>query len=119
MMVCGLAAILRHVAPMRRVYVAADPIEAEAVCAYLNANAIRAVVRNEHIWPLAGVSMTLDGAPAVWIVNDNDELRALSLVSDRSEPTKNLPPWSCDRCHEENDGPFGVCWKCGAAAPPL
>jgi hypothetical protein len=104
---------------MRRIFVAADPIEAEAVSAYLNANEIRAIVRNEHIWPIAGVSMTLDGAPAVWILDDADEQRALHLLQERSEQRTNLPPWSCDRCHEENEGAFGVCWKCNASAPPL
>ena len=104
---------------MRRIHVAANPIEAEAVCTYLNANGVRAVVRNEHIWAIAGVSMTLDGAPAVWIVNDDDELSARSLMSDRSKPTQDLPAWSCNLCDESNDGPFGICWKCGALAPPL
>jgi hypothetical protein len=104
---------------MRRVHVAANPLDAEAVKLHLEGEGIPAIVRNEHLWPIAGLSMMLDSAPAVWVVRDEDEKRALNILAAQDSGNDSLPAWRCERCHEDNEGAFGVCWKCGAKAPPL
>ena len=95
---------------MRRVYVAAYPIEGELVRIYLEANRIQAVVLTAY---------ESESTPTVWVLNDEDESDARELIEQRSKDAESLPPWQCGVCEEENEGPFGVCWKCGAAAPPL
>jgi hypothetical protein len=104
---------------MRRVHVAANPLDAEAVKLHLESEGIPAIVRNDHLWPIAGMSMMLDSAPAVWVVRDEDEQRAREILAAEESPNGAMPAWRCERCHEDNEGAFGVCWKCGAGAPPL
>src|SRR3954463_15005049 len=105
---------------MKRVYIASDPIDAELVARMLVSRRIEAIVKNEHLWPLAGLSMTVEGAPAVWGADDADADAARTLISTLKQAApSHLPAWKCTLCREENEGPFGVCWKCGGPAPPL
>ena len=78
--------------PMKRVYIASDPIDAELVAGLLMAEGIRAVVFNDHLWPIAGLAMTFDGAPAVWVTDDADEERARNLIAETRNPKKESPP---------------------------
>jgi hypothetical protein len=112
--------VVRSIRPaqMRRVYVSPDSIDAYVVQTYLEANGIESVVVNEHL-PVATFSSAPDGTPTVSVVNDEDEERALHLIEERKKAPSDFPPWRCKDCHEENEGAFGVCWKCGALAPPL
>jgi hypothetical protein len=32
-------------------------------------------------------------------------------------PSDASPPWTCSKCHEENEGNFEICWKCQAERP--
>jgi hypothetical protein len=104
---------------VRRVHIAANPVEAEVAKLHLESKGIPAVVRNDHIWPIAGLSMTVDGAPAVWVVRDGDEDLARRVLAERDSAISSLPDWRCKRCGEDNEGAFGICWKCGAPADPL
>jgi hypothetical protein len=104
---------------MRRVHVAANPLDAEVVKLHLESEGIRAIVRNDHLWSIAGLPMMVDGAPAVWVVRDEDEVRALKILAARESDNAALAGWRCDECHEDNEEAFGVCWKCGAPAPPV
>ena len=82
---------------------------------YLENQGIQALVLNEH----SALAMNAAGVPTLWVVNDEDEFRALQIIAQRGKEGPTLPPWRCERCQEENEGPFGVCWKCRAPAPPL
>lgn len=105
---------------MKRVYIASNPADAELVASLLMSRRIDAIVKNAHLWPIAGLSMTVDGAPAVWVTNDADEPEARRVIAESKQPTKSdLAPWKCQACGEENDGPFGLCWNCGRQAPLL
>jgi hypothetical protein len=105
---------------MKRVYIASDLIDAEVMAGFLVSRGIRAIVRNAHLWPLAGLSMMIDAAPAVWVTDDLDEEDARKAIADCKRPASvDLAPWICQTCEEENDGPFGLCWKCGRRAPDI
>jgi hypothetical protein len=103
---------------MRRVYISPDSIDAYVVQTYLEANGIQSVVLNEHL-PFATFSTKPDGTLTVSIINDGDEPLALQLIEDRKKERPALPSWRCEKCGEENEGAFGICWKCGAPADPL
>jgi len=100
---------------MRPVYSSFIPVDCEVLKSYLETHGIQAVVLNEH----SALAENAAGPPTLWIVNDEDELRALQIIAQRGKEDPSLPPWRCERCKEENEGPFGVCWKCRSPAPPL
>ena len=63
---------------MKRVYVAATPIDAQFVCTFLESVGIHATVRGEHLFTLRGlVPVTEDTLPAVWVTEDEDYERAV------------------------------------------
>jgi hypothetical protein len=62
--------------------VAANPVEAEFIKSFLESAGIAAVVRGEHLFTLRGlVPVTEDTLPGVWVHEDEDETRALALLS--------------------------------------
>lgn len=67
---------------MKRVHVAANPVEAQFIKSFLESAGIAAVVRGEHLFALRGaVPVTDDTLPGVWVREDEDESRALELLS--------------------------------------
>ena len=53
--------------------------------------------------------------PEVWVDDAADHARALALLDEwRRRPERR---WACPRCHEIVEGPFDLCWNCGAPAP--
>jgi len=47
----------------------------------------------------------------LWIENDSDEEKALSLLSSIDSNEKS-EEWVCPNCDEKNDTSFEVCWNC-------
>jgi len=59
--------------------------------------------------------------PELWILNDDDYLRASEIRDGFSRPSAEPgSPWICSVCGEESEGQFNSCWRCGAHrdAPP-
>lgn len=58
--------------------------------------------------------------PTVW-VRDGDYERAATLVDQMAKSIENPPTglWKCQRCGEENEAQFDICWKCGYEPPIL
>lgn len=96
---------------MKRIYEAADVIEAEAVVAALKSRGIEAFVVGAHTYDTPGVNPL--AFPAVWIANDEDEVAARWALTGLRAATKDAP-WRCRSCGETHEGQFAVCWKCGA-----
>jgi rubrerythrin len=96
---------------MKRIYEAADVVEAEAVAAALKARRIDAFVVGAHTYSTPGVNPL--AFPAVWIADDEDEGPArLALAALRA--AEKGEPWRCRSCGEAHEGQFASCWKCGA-----
>lgn len=81
----------------------------------LAAEGIATRVRNEHLGSIVGEMPFVETWPQLWVVNDLDFDRAMQLI-ESVEAESPTAPWQCRRCGEENEGQFGACWKCGAAA---
>ncbi len=97
--------------PMKRIYEAADVVEAESVAAALKSRGIDAFVVGAHTYDTPGVNPL--AFPAVWIADDGDEGAArLALAALRT--TDKGAPWRCRVCGEAHEGQFAACWKCGA-----
>jgi Putative prokaryotic signal transducing protein len=53
--------------------------------------------------------------PELWIADDDLVDRAKALLVALTHPPHRH--WCCPSCREIVDGPFDVCWNCGAAMP--
>jgi rubrerythrin len=96
---------------MKRIYEAADVIEAEAVAAVLKGRGIDAFVVGAHTYDTPGVNPL--AFPAVWIADEEDEGAARLALAGLRAADKGAP-WRCPACGEAHEGQFAACWKCGA-----
>ena len=96
---------------MKKIYSPQDVSEIEIIRGLLADEGIKTTLLDEDVVPLA------QEMPQVWVVNDEDEERALAIVErmDSGEVRESLAgkPWKCKRCGEAIEGQFTACWKCG------
>jgi hypothetical protein len=78
----------------------------------LEAEGIRAVVRNEMLSSAMGELPPAECQVEVWVVTDADFEKAAQIL--RSPRGRNEAPWQCDACGEAIEGQFTQCWRCGA-----
>jgi hypothetical protein len=78
----------------------------------LEAEGIRAVVRNEMLSSAMGELPPAECQVEVWVVRDADLEKAAQIL--RSPRGRNEAPWQCDACGEAIEGQFTQCWRCGA-----
>lgn len=128
---------------MRKVYSALNPTEAHAICGYLQARGVQAIVQGEALWGARGeLAFDVNTAPSIWVARDQDFQRAQRLLAEfrgrggRSEcekcgydlrgltgprcpecghPFHKPAAWTCANCGEEIEEQFTACWKCGSA----
>lgn len=100
---------------MKRVFTAYNLNDAYLVKTLLEAEGITAAVRNEFL--LRGQA-TPDGLPSVWITDDSQFDRAVSITTryaDGESPSDmGGSVWQCLKCGEMHEPQFSTCWKCGA-----
>ena len=108
-------------APMRKIFTAKNPTEAEFVRGILESVGISAEVRGSDLWTArAEIPTNMDAAPSVWIEDDTRMGEAEALLADfnKERPTmQNAPAWTCPHCSVLIEGQFTECWKCGAERP--
>ena len=83
----------------------------------LDANAIPCYLKNEFISGAIGELSPLDSQPEIWLLDDEWELRAQTLINshlDQRESRQAQADWRCEHCNEVNDASFDVCWQCQA-----
>jgi hypothetical protein len=96
---------------MRRVFASSLPGDAELARSLLSNHGIEACV----VGVGAGALGEAFAPPAVWVVRDEDEERAVALIQQHRDPPPGEGPlWQCPDCEEENQGGFPNCWNCGA-----
>jgi hypothetical protein len=109
---------------MKRVYVATDPVDAHLRKGVLEGAGLKVIVQGEALWGARGaLPLTPETCPSVWVVNDSDYERALTLLA-RSLPSEDglasgREEWHCEGCGERNEAPFSACWQCGKGRPLL
>lgn len=97
---------------LKRVYVAADPLDAGFVRGLLESSGIETLIKGDMLWGGRGeLPVTDDTAPTLW-VSSNDYARARALIEEIQRPVEH-PQWKCPGCGEVNDGTFHQCWQCG------
>jgi hypothetical protein len=102
---------------VKKIYTAADPLEAGLIRGLLESSGIESQVRGLALWGARGlIPITPDTAPSVWVRDEDAEL-AKTLIASRSRPLAVVrDDWKCSTCGENVDGEFSECWSCGTAA---
>ena len=100
---------------MKALYQAKDRIEAQLLKDHLADWHIDTVMQGDYLTGAAGELPALS-FPVLWVVEDRDLARARQLVTlffQQEQPEG----WRCDRCGEQNEGQFGLCWQCSTPRP--
>jgi hypothetical protein len=101
---------------VRKIYTAANPIQAHVLRGALEAAGIDAEVRGDYLFSTRGESpVTVETLPSVWIRDDADYEAARAIVAELERRPANGPvgTWKC-ACGEVCEDTFDACWKCGA-----
>ncbi len=97
---------------MRRVYSSFDLTAVHHAKNVLEAEGIRAAVRNEYLSSAMGELPPAECQIELWVLRDEDGPRAEALL--RDGPRKDGAPWRCAACGETCEPQFTQCWNCGA-----
>lgn len=100
---------------MKRVFSSFDRIAVFHARNLLEAEGIRATVKNEMLSSAMGELPPAECQAEVWVLDEAQARRAEQLLREGSA-SKGGAPWSC-ACGEVLEGQFLQCWRCGAARP--
>jgi len=98
---------------MKRVYCVKDPLMIGHLKNVLTTFGIRCVTRNLDLSTAAGELPPIECWPELWIVHDEQLLRARAILKKTLAPLETVKKsWRCDGCGEEVEGQFSECWNC-------
>jgi hypothetical protein len=104
---------------MKRVYSSLSLTAAHHAKNVLDAEGIRAEMRNERLGSVVGEVPFLECQIEVWVLNDADAERAEQVLRYGSvPPLEKSRVWRCAACGEEAEAQFTQCWRCGAYREP-
>ena len=98
---------------MKRVYSSFNRAAAHHAKNLLEAEGIRAVVRNEFLSSAMGELPPAECQMEVWVLCEEDSERA-KIALKNAFSAKTGPLWKCPSCGESCEGQFTQCWRCGA-----
>ena len=103
---------------MIQVYIAQHPTEAYIVKGILESYGIESQVRGDILFSARGeIPLTIDTAPSVWIVDQEDQKEADMIIRNYEKNINNRnssqPDWLCSNCGEASEAQFTECWNCG------
>ena len=96
---------------MKRVYSSFNRVAVHHARNLLEAEGIRAEVRNEFLSSAMGELPPAECQAELWVRAD-DAPHALEILR---RPAPSGPDWTCAGCGETSGPQFTECWKCGAA----
>lgn len=99
---------------MKRVYSSWNFAAAHHARNLLEAEGIRAVVRNEMLSSAMGELPPAECQVEVWVLRDGEAERASRVLH---APPVQGEPWTCAGCGERSEAQFTQCWRCGADRP--
>jgi hypothetical protein len=95
---------------LKRVFSSFDRIAAYHALNLLEAEGVRASIRNEMLSSAMGELPPAECQAEVW-VEDADAPRAQEVLR---MPAPAGPEWACAACGELSEAQFTQCWSCGA-----
>lgn len=101
---------------MRRLYRAANLVEATLLRDLLAQARIEVFVFNQHAQAGAGELPLTEVWPEIWLSNDADLAAAQAVIAgfEERESVAGVER-ICTQCGEANPAGFEVCWSCGVA----
>ncbi|MGE3161725.1 MAG: DUF2007 domain-containing protein [Burkholderiales bacterium] len=97
---------------MRRVFSSFDRIAVHHARNLLDAEGIRAEVRNDRLASAMGELPPAECQAEVWVADERDVARAERLL--REGAGAGGVAWTCAGCGEHLEPQFTQCWRCGA-----
>ena len=95
---------------MKRVYSSYNLAAVHHARNVLEAEGIRAVVRNQYLSSAMGDLPPAECQAELWVLSDADLWRAERLLY---APEQSGPDWQC-ACGERLGAQFTQCWRCGS-----
>ena len=95
---------------MKRVYSSYNLAAVHHARNVLEAEGIRAVVRNQYLSSAMGDLPPAECQAELWVLSDADLWRAERLLY---APAQSGPDWQC-ACGERLGAQFTQCWRCGS-----
>jgi len=92
---------------MRKIYQAADRIEARLLMDYLAGQQIQTYLQGDFLAGAAGELSALQ-FPEIWVTHNADERHALQLRAEYQQKTSG-EVWQCTQCGETLEGSFEIC----------
>ncbi len=105
---------------MKRIYSASDSVLVVHMQGLLEQEGIKTALFNLNMSTISGEVPFFSTFPELWVVNDEDEARAVEIirqsqtqVSGRdSESVDARSSWECPSCGSLIERQFTECWKC-------
>jgi hypothetical protein len=97
---------------LKRIYSSFNLAAVHHVRNLLEAEGIRAVVKNEHLSSAMGELPPAECQAEVWVLNGADLWRAERVLNPSTH--EGGLPWRCAACSETSEPQFTQCWRCGA-----
>jgi len=82
----------------------------------LEGHGISSWIKNEFLVSGMGEIPPIECWPQL-CVDDVDFARAQKITEVALSAERVMPAWRCESCHEEGEGQFTECWKCGSSRP--
>ena len=101
---------------MKRVYSSWNLAAVHHAKNLLEAEGIRAVVKNEMLSSAMGELPPAECQIELWVAAE-DAARAESLLHNAAG-TQSDPDWACQACGELSGSQFTQCWRCGVHRHP-
>jgi hypothetical protein len=98
---------------VKRVYSSFNRVAVHHAKNLLDAEGIRAEVRNEFLSSAMGELPPAECQAEVWVLREQDAEQAAAVLKNAFS-AKAGPPWKCASCGESCEGQFTQCWRCGA-----
>ena len=98
------------------IYLAANPVDAQIVLDYLDAQGIACRIQGNFSWGALGDLPQAEAYPRLYLEHEADRPRALDLIRAYERGT-GLAPHGCSQCGESSPGNFTLCWNCGRNIP--
>ena len=99
---------------MKRIYSAANLMEAHIILDLLSHVGINARLFNENAQSGVGEIPFTHAYPEIWVMNDSDVERGKLVINRYESSPIDTGIVFCTACGEENPRNFQLCWHCGA-----